>query len=200
MGIDAVDRLPVHLDQATVGVMREARIAGRRGEAGDGLVAETDVEDRVHHPGHRHGRSGTDGDQQRIGRIAEALAGPLLEAPNVIVDLLLEPLREALDAIHVGATCLRRDRETRRDRHAERRHLCEADPLAAKKVTPAVAGLVEGVDVAHTPGIFPQRSSRNMPARGCEPGAFDQVFRRRALYSAVQAAARKPSQTGVRMT
>ena len=80
-------------------------------------------------------------------RVAEALAGPLLEPRDVLGDLVLEPLDLAA-ARHVGAAGVGRDREAGGDGDPELRHLREPDPLAAEQLAAAVGGLVEVVDVA----------------------------------------------------
>jgi hypothetical protein len=53
--VDAVDDLAEHLQQPPVGVEREPAVAGARRETLDRLVVQAEVEDRVHHPGHRDG-------------------------------------------------------------------------------------------------------------------------------------------------
>ena len=67
---------------------------------------------------------------------------------------------------HVGAAGVGRDREARRHRDAERRHLGEADPLAAEELAPAAGVLVEVVDVAHRPGIYTRPRERPHPRHG----------------------------------
>ena len=89
---DPVDDLAVHLDQPAVRVVGEAWVAGALGESADGLVVQAEVEDRVHHPGHRDRRSGANRDEERVLRIAELLAGLLLEPGEVLVDLVAEPV------------------------------------------------------------------------------------------------------------
>ena len=149
MPVDAVHDLAVHLDQAAVGVVGEARVAGRRSQALDRDVVEAEVEDRVHHPRHRDRRARAHRDEQRIGRVAEALARLLLERRDVRADLVVEARRHLLAARHVGATRVGRDREPGRHGDAERRHLGETDALAAEEL-PAARGLfVVVVDVAH---------------------------------------------------
>jgi hypothetical protein len=163
VAVDVVDDLAVHLDQAAIRVLREAWVARPAGEALGCLVVEADVEDRVHHPGHRDRGARADGDEQRILRVAEPLAGRLLEAGQVLVDLLGEALREVA-ARHVGAAGIGRDREAGGDRDAELRHLREPDPLAAEQLAAALGGLVQAVDVAvrrHGQRIFPQRRYSN---------------------------------------
>ena len=51
--VDAQHGAAEHLDQATVGVKREALVADLRCESLDRIVIETYVEHRLHHPGHR---------------------------------------------------------------------------------------------------------------------------------------------------
>ena len=145
---DVLDDLPVHQDQPAVRVVREALVPGSLGEPADGLVVQAEVEDRVHHPGHRDRRPGADGDEQRILRVAEPLAGLLLERGEMLLDLGLEAVGEPAAVRHVGATGIGRDRETGRHRHSELRHLGEPDPLAAEQLAAALGGLVERVDVS----------------------------------------------------
>ena len=144
---DVVDGLAEHLDQPAVAVAGELLVAGRPREAGHRLVVETDVEDRVHHPGHRDRRPGANGDEQRILGISEALSGLLLEPREMLVDLLVETLDLAAGG-HEGAAGVGRDREAGRNGDAELRHLGEPDPLAAEELAAAFRGLVEAVDVA----------------------------------------------------
>ena len=147
--VDAVDDLAVHLDQPTVGVVGEARVAGRGRLALDGDVVQAEVEDRVHHPGHRDLRARAHRDEQRVGGVAEALARPLLERSDVLADLLVEALGHLLRRRHVGAARVGRDREAGRHRHPERGHLGEPDALAAEQLAASGRLLVEVVDVAH---------------------------------------------------
>src|SRR5439155_2486936 len=107
------------------------------------------VQDRVHHPRHRDRRARAHGYEQRVARIAEALAGPLLERLNVVLDLVLEPGGELVVRLHVRPARLGGDREPGRDRHPELRHLGESHSLSAEELTPAFGRLVEVVDIAH---------------------------------------------------
>ena len=95
MAVDAVDDLAVHLDQAPVRVEGEALVPGRAGEALGRRVAEAEVEDRVHHPGHRDRGARADGDEQRVALVAEALARVLLERAHVLGDLVRRGRPEA---------------------------------------------------------------------------------------------------------
>ena len=66
--------LAEHLDQPAVGVPGEPLVAGLLGQALHRLVVEADVEDGLHHAGHRELRAGAHRDQQRVVGVAELLA------------------------------------------------------------------------------------------------------------------------------
>jgi hypothetical protein len=144
--VDPVHDLAVHLDQAPVRVVGEARVARAPREPLHGLVVQPQVQDRVHHPGHRDGGARAHGDEQRVAGVAEALAGPALERREMLFDLLLETVGQVAAASHVRAARVRRDCEAGRDRHAERGHLREPHALPAEELLPAFRGLVEVVD------------------------------------------------------
>ena len=61
----------VHHNEAAVGVVDETRVAGFGDEARDRGRAQTAVEDRLHHPGHRGARARADRYQQWVGGIAK---------------------------------------------------------------------------------------------------------------------------------
>ncbi len=134
VALHAEDDVRVHLDEAPVGVPREALVAGRAGEPLDRRVIEAEVEDRVHHAGHRRARAGTDGDEKRARRVSELLSDGTLDPVEVAGELLAELARIFLIvAIEVEAR-LGGDREARRDRNADVRHLGQARALAAEQV------------------------------------------------------------------
>ena len=53
LAVDVEHDAPVHRDEATVGVVGEALVVGLLGQTLDRVVVEAEVEDGVHHPGHR---------------------------------------------------------------------------------------------------------------------------------------------------
>ena len=79
LALDAQHRAAEHVQQPAVGVVREARVVAARRQALDRLVVQTDVEDGLHHPGHRGGRARAHRHQQRVAGRAEAAAHRLLE-------------------------------------------------------------------------------------------------------------------------
>ena len=78
LAVDVEHDLAEHLHEPPVRVVREPLVPGLLGQAADRAVVEAEVEDGVHHPRHRDGRAGANGDEQRIALVAEALAGALL--------------------------------------------------------------------------------------------------------------------------
>ena len=81
--VDAHDGVAEHVDQPAIAVVGEALVAGELGQALDDLVVQADVQHRVHHARHRHLRARAGGDEQRVLRVAELLAGGLLDLGDV---------------------------------------------------------------------------------------------------------------------
>ncbi len=146
MAVDAVDDLAEHLDQAPVRVACEARVARRPDEPSHGVVAQAEVEDRVHHPRHRDRGAGAHGQEERVLGVAEALSGLLLEAGDVLVDLVVEPWN-LVAAVHERAAGVGGDGEAGGDGNPELGHLSQPDSLAAEELAATVGGLVERVYV-----------------------------------------------------
>ena len=131
--LHAEDDVAVHLDEAAVAVPREAGVAGLGGQRLDRLVVETEVEDRVHHAGHRVAGAGADRYQQWVLEIAKLLAGLLLDSGDAGLHLAPELGRiRALVGVEVRAD-LGRDREAGRHRQADAAHLAEVRALAAEQ-------------------------------------------------------------------
>ena len=152
LGLHVHDDPPEHLDEAAVGVPAEALVAGELDQAVEGRLVEAEVQDGVHHPGHRELGAGADAHEERIGGIAEALAGPLLDLAHRLEDVVPEAVGKLLAGREVVVAGGRGDREAGRRRQARLGHLGEARALAAEQVLhPAVAlgrALAPGVDVA----------------------------------------------------
>ncbi len=94
--VEAEDDVGVHLDEAAVGVPREALIARGLREALHGGVVETQVEHGVHHARHRHAGARADRDEERVGGIAEALADRLLDVGQSLNHLRRATRRRSL--------------------------------------------------------------------------------------------------------
>ncbi len=169
--VDAADHLSEHLDEPPVGVEREPLVPGGAREPVDRLVVQAEVEDRVHHPRHRDRRARAHGDEQRVGRVAEALAGCPLEARDCLVDLDLEPFREPTSEPHVLPAGLGRHGEARRHRQPDRGHLREPDALAAEQLAAEPAPLREVVDELRAHALAANSPIRRISVHPGDPPA-----------------------------
>ena len=77
----------VHLHEATIAVPCEGGVTGALGQPSDRDVIESEVEDRIHHPGHRDRRTGPHGDEQGIAATAEFLARGRLDTLQRLIHL-----------------------------------------------------------------------------------------------------------------
>ncbi len=140
------DDVGEHLDEAAVGVIGEARVVGELREALDDGVVEAEVEDGVHHAGHRGAGARTDGDEQRVLGVRELFAADLLHLGEALVNLLLDIV---IDLTAVGVVLgagLGRDGEALRNRHAGLGHFGEVRALAAEELTHVLIALGEHVN------------------------------------------------------
>ena len=127
----AQDDGPVHLNQPPVGVVDETLVARQRHHSAGGVVVEADVEDGIHHPRHRELGAGSARDQERLGGIAEALAGLAFDGAQGLHRLGPQAGREGSATFEVGVAGLGRDGETRRNGHSDARHLRQVGALPA---------------------------------------------------------------------
>ena len=142
MMIDPQHHRAVHLDESTVGVPGEARVVRRLAEAFHGHVVQPQVENGIHHPGHRYPCAGADRDQQRLVLVAELQRLGLLQLIKRLVDLPAQVVRVfALVLVERGAD-LGGEREAWRDRQADAGHLGQVGALAAEQVAHVRAALV----------------------------------------------------------
>ena len=69
--VDLEHDVGIHLDEAAIGIIGETGVARSFRQRLDRLVVEPEVEDGVHHAGHRGARARAHRKQERIGRVAE---------------------------------------------------------------------------------------------------------------------------------
>ena len=150
--IEAEHDIGIHLDEAAVAVPGEARIARRGGEPFHRLVVKAEVQHRVHHARHGDAGAGAHRNEQRIGLVAEALAGNCFDMADAVGDLLAQAVGEALSFRIIAGAHFRGDGETRWHRQTDRGHFGEVRALAAQEVLVARFTLrdaaAEAVDVA----------------------------------------------------
>ena len=126
-------------------------LVGPGGHHVDGLVVEAEVEDRVHHAGHRGAGAGADRNQKRVLVVAEHVADQLAHLGNGFLDLALQVVRVlAVVRIEIGAH-LGGDGEAGRHRKAEVGHFVQVGALAAEQV----AHLRVAVGLSAAEGINP---------------------------------------------
>ena len=146
LGVDAQHRVAEHLDEPAVGVEGETLVAGLTGQPAHRLVVEPDVQDGVHHAGHRELRTGADGHQQRVIGLPQPLAHRVLEGGQVLGDLFAQIVGRVA-TLEVGATRFGGDRETGRDGQFEIGHLGEVRALAPEQVLHVPAAFSKVVDI-----------------------------------------------------
>ncbi len=126
-------RLAEHLQQPPVGIPGEALVPGFLGKPLHAGVVKPDVQHRLHHPGHRKRRTGTNTHQQRIMAITEPATEVVLQLPQCHRDLNSQltgraALRQVLPA------SLRRDGEPGRHRQPQLGHLGQVRALTTQQV------------------------------------------------------------------
>ena len=134
LAVDALHGLAEHLDEAPPRVEGKALVLGQSSQALRGLVVEAQVEDGVHHAGHRELGARADADQQGVAWVSETLVRLLLEVRDRGRDLRPESLGQLGLVRVVGAARFGGDGESGRHRHARPRHLGHPGAFAAEEV------------------------------------------------------------------
>src|SRR6185437_325325 len=139
---DAQHDVGIHVDEAAIGIVGEARIAGEPGEAFRGLGVEAEIENRVHHARHRDACARSNRNEQRPRRIAELAAGQVAHPRQRRLDLGLQ--RRGVGppmAVEIGAD-LGGDRKAGRNRHRTNRPILSSrtsDPPWTPTRQPSIA-------------------------------------------------------------
>ncbi len=169
--IDVEHDVGIHRDEAAIAVPGEAGIARGLGHRLDGDVVQAEIEDRVHHARHRGAGARAHRDEQRIGGVAEGLAGQAAHLGQRGLRLRLEIRRELFAVVVIPGADLGGDGEAGRHRQAEIAHLGQVCPLAAEQVLHARLALglaiAEGVDplpASHRPSPFTSSRPRTNAA------------------------------------
>ena len=141
-----------HLDEPAVGVIDKTGVVGQLDQALGHRVVDAQVEDGIHHAGHGGAGAGTDGDQQRVGGIAELLAILLFQDGQILQDLLLNLVADFAAVLIILGAGLGRDGEALGHRHAGVGHLGQVGALTAEQLAHVAVALAEQVDIlfAHT--------------------------------------------------
>ena len=137
----------VHLDEAAVAVPGPAGIAGLAGENLHHVLVQAQVEDGVHHTGHRGPRAGADGDQQGILLVAEFLAGDFLHFDDILHDLRLDAVIDLLPVLVVLGARLGGDGKALGHGQADVGHFGQIGALSAQELAHVGVALGEQVDI-----------------------------------------------------
>ena len=147
----------VHLQEPPVAVVREALVLRDASQRLHRPVVEPQVQDRVHHPGHRDGAARAHGYEKRVVRASELLARDALEMLDRVGDLLLHAIRHVVRD-QVMPADFGRDGEPGRHADAQSRHLGQVGALATEEALhpPVAVGLALGkkVNVFHISRLF----------------------------------------------
>ncbi len=122
-----------HLHQTPIGIEDEARILGALDQPLGDDVIEPEVEDGVHHAGHRELGARAAGDQQRTLRVAEGLSRGALELAKRVELLFPQIVGQRLTRRQIGVAAFGGDGEAGRHRHAEAGHVGQIGALAAEE-------------------------------------------------------------------
>ena len=129
----AHDDIAVHLHEAAIAIPRPARVARLAPEHFHRLVVETEVQNRVHHAGHRLACAGADGNQQRILAVAELLARDRFEFRERSTDLVSQNFGIRLLVGVVVRADFGGNGESWRDGQTDPRHFMQVCAFAAEQ-------------------------------------------------------------------
>src|SRR5204862_141791 len=141
----------IHLHETPVGVVRKTLILRAGNQPLDRPVVEAEVENRLHHAGHRHGGPRANRHEQRILRVPKTLLGHPLEMLEVPVDFRAQRRRESA-FLDVSDAQSGGDGEAGRDGEAKVGHFSQAGALATQDVAHGSgtvgAAIAEEIDVS----------------------------------------------------
>ena len=123
----------VHLYKSSVTVPSPSGVVGLLRDNFNDLLVKTEVQDRVHHSGHRCSRAGTHGNEKRIFEIAELFAGYGFHLRDVFHDLSLNFGIDNLSVLVILSACLGGNGESLRNGKPEIGHFGEVRALTAEK-------------------------------------------------------------------
>ena len=137
-GLDALgflhDDVGIHHDETTVAIIHETGVVGLLQHTGDGLAAEADIEDGVHHAGHGGAGAGAAADEQGVLAVVILHTHDFLDILDALPHLFHEAFGKLAVVGVVGGAALGGDGETGRHGKAQQAHLGEVGTLAAQEV------------------------------------------------------------------
>ena len=148
---DLHDDVGIHLDEPAVRVICKAGIVGLLCKSLDNDVVEAEVQDGVHHAGHRSSCARTDRDQKGVLDIAELLAGDTFQLGDILHDLGLDLVVDRLAVGIILCAGFGGDGKALGNGHAEVGHLGQIGALAAQKLSHFAVAFRKQIDkLAHS--------------------------------------------------
>ena len=126
--------IAVHLHKAAVRIVHEAFVLCLSDKTGNRLVVETEIENSVHHTGHRCTCAGAYRNEQRIFGVAKFRTHCFFNLSKRCKNFLLQRLRILLLVLVICSADFRRDRKTRRNRQSDINHFGKIGSFAAEKI------------------------------------------------------------------
>ena len=143
----------IHLDEAAVGIIGKALVAGASGDGIHCRIIQAEVENRVHHARHRGAGPRAHRDEQRVSRIAESAAGDRADMFQRGLDGGLEFVGILATVIVEIGTDFGGDGEAGRNGQAEIGHFRQICALAAQQIAHTTVAFGRAI----TEGINPFR-------------------------------------------
>ena len=136
-----------HLNETAVAVVSEAGVAGLGSQALDHFVVQAQVQDGIHHAGHGSAGTGTDGNQQGVGNVAELLAGDVFHLADVFIDVGHDLMVDLTAVFVVLGAGFGGNGEALGNRHTSVGHFGQVGAFAAEDVTHVAVTLAEQIKV-----------------------------------------------------
>ena len=122
-----------HLNKSAVCIIGKPGVLGELGNAFHHFIVEAQVEDSVHHAGHRGSGAGTDRNQKRIFLIAEFLARECFQLGNKFEDLRFDLGGDGLAVFIIPGAGFGGHGEAVGNGHAQAGHFRQIGALAAEQ-------------------------------------------------------------------
>ena len=143
----------VHLDETAIGVVCKALVIGDFCKTFNNFVVKTEVEDGIHHTGHRSSCAGTYGNEKRVVFIAEGFSGDFFKFCKIFIDLCFDFSIDLAAVLIILGAGFGGYGEALRNRHAEVGHFSKVCTFSAKELAHGAIAFGEKVDIFFTHNI-----------------------------------------------
>ena len=141
-----------HHDKSSVGVICKSRISGFSCQPFYRNIIQTQIQNSIHHPGHRRSCARTNGYQQRIFRISQFLASNFFQFSQCCFNLCNHFICQLFPAFVILGTGFRRNREPLGNGQTQNCHFRQIRTFSAQQVPHGSVAFAEHVHIlfAHT--------------------------------------------------